>query len=149
MFLNVTKKRVIENVYDLNDDELDYVHDSKTPTIGTLLKHLAATEYWFGIWMFEERTLNEKENEFWNGALPLQLLNRKIHSNSLDYYLDLWKQVRAKTLVSFKKVNDKWLYLKTTGEYNNYFAWFHIMEDHLSHLGQIKSIKSRVRKKYE
>jgi hypothetical protein len=54
-------------------------------------------------------------------------------------------KTREKTLELFRQLPDSWLY-ETTPWWeneisNNYFKWFHVFEDELSHRGQMRIIK--------
>jgi hypothetical protein len=66
----------------------------------------------------------------------------------VEYYINIYKQVRQKTMEELRKRNDEWL-IKTDPEQliNNYYSWFHIMEHQSSHLGQILLLKKRLPKR--
>lgn len=50
-----------------------------------------------------------------------------------------------KRSATFQSLPNEWLFKTTTFWYdkpaNNYFKWFHVFEDELSHRGQIRIIK--------
>jgi len=58
--------------------------------------------------------------------------------------------VRERTLHKFQGKEDLWLDEKTPfGPYyqaNNYYRWFHVFEDELTHLGQIRLIMKYVKR---
>ena len=85
-----------------------------------------------------------------NGALALDLGERarsEIRGHNLNYYLSRLEQVRVKTLAALGRCEDKWLEEQTPfweGQpANNYFKWFHVFEDELSHRGQIRWLRKR------
>jgi hypothetical protein len=144
--LQVSKARIIDHVSPLSRKQLDYSIDNKSPSIATLLKHMIALEYTTRIKCFEKRFLNSEELLFWDGSLAGQLLNRSVKGKSFKYYELLWEQVRNKTINSFKTQNDKWLY-QVINYYENsnvFFMWYHLIEDHHCHLGQIKYMLRRL-----
>lgn len=146
MLLNLSKERVNSAVRGLSIEQLDYRFDETTPTIGSLLRHIACVEELFRLKSFEGRYLNESEIVYWNDSLPGpgKLLDRSISGYPFKYYDELWANVRAKSIAGLSSRNDAWLYEKTMGDdYNNYFCWFHLMEDHFCHLGQIRYIIKR------
>jgi len=70
----------------------------------------------------------------------------KFQGKPIQYYLDIYDEVRAKTLEEFKKKDDDWLLKKEDGyDTNNYWSWFHVMEHQSSHLGQILLMKKRIK----
>ena len=142
--LNLTKVRIEETVQALNKGELDYILDVNTPTVGTLLKHMIFIEDAVQKKTLLGRELQTDELEFWYGSMTGQLLARVVHGNTLKEYLDLWRTVRTDTVNLLIKCDDNWLYNDQFGV-NNYFMVFHIIEDQLGHLGQIKSILRKIR----
>ncbi|HVI45574.1 MAG TPA: DinB family protein [Chitinophaga sp.] len=120
-------------------------------SIGTLLKHLAAMEYKCQLATFEGRGLNESEQERWRGALNGELILNLIKGHDIDYYIQLLTEVRKETLQQMMQKNDEWLLGSTAYHYdtptNNYFCWFHIMEDEIGHIGQIKMLMSLFKNK--
>lgn len=148
--MNWMRMVVLRSVTNMTKEDLDYLHDAKSNTIGAMLLHLAATEVWYQGDTFEGRQLNENEKAKWDAAMSLGDEGRKmIKGNDLDYYLNLLKETRAKTLEEFKKRDDKWLMKDVPKGFanqptNNYCKWFHVCEHESNHNGQIKWIKSRL-----
>jgi hypothetical protein len=72
---------------------------------------------------------------------------QQIKSNEVGYYLSILEDVRSKTLEEMAKRNDQWLDEETPfweGQpANNYFKWFHVVEDEISHRGQIRWLRKR------
>ncbi len=73
---------------------------------------------------------------------------KTIKGNNLDYYINILKETREKTIEEFKKRDDKWLLTVdkgwSWGPTNNYCKWFHVCEHESNHNGQIKWIRSRL-----
>ena len=149
--MNWMRMVVLRSVNNMTKDELDYLHDPKSNTIGAMLLHLAATEAFYKANTFEGRSeYNDAEKAKWQVAMGLGDLGRKtIKGNDLNYYLNILKETRESTLAEFKKRDDKWL-MKVDPEFfgnqptNNYCKWFHVCEHESNHNGQIKWIKSRL-----
>jgi len=147
--MNYARFTTLEAVKSLTQEQLDYLLDSKSNSIGALLLHFAAVEYAYQVSTFENRDLNEEELVLWGAALDLGKAGQeKIKGHHLDYYIDKLNQVRNRTLELFKTVNDDWLYIEEDFWYNkkanHYFMWFHVFEDEINHRGQIRMIRKKV-----
>jgi hypothetical protein len=149
--LNWMRMVVLSSVTNMTKAELDYLHDPKSNTIGAMLLHLAAVDFSYQMTTFEGRQkYNDNEKAKWSAALSLGDEGRKkIKGNDLDYYLNILKETREKTLTEFKKRDDKWLIKVDPNGFgnqptNNYCKWFHVCEHESNHNGQIKWIKSRL-----
>ena len=149
--MNWMRMTVLRSVKDMKKDELDYLHDPKSNTIGAMLLHLVATEVFYSANTFEGRQdYNEAEKTKWGAAMSLGDEGRKkIKGNDREYYLSILKETREKTVAEFKKRDDKWLMTVDPQFFgnqptNNYCKWFHVCEHESNHNGQIKWIKSRL-----
>lgn len=144
--LDYTRAVTLADLEGLSTEELDYLADGHSNSIGALLMHMAAIEFVHQVIAFENRDLTERELEQW--IVPLELGDKarsEIRNRPLDYYLDALNKVRDKTLSLLESVDDSWLYEE--GEYyngvvyNKYYLWFHVVEDETSHRGQIRILK--------
>jgi hypothetical protein len=149
--MNWMRMVMLRSVENLTKEELDYLHDPKSNTIGAMLMHLVATEVFYRANTFEKRQdYNDEEKAKWSAAMSLGDKGRQtIKGNDLTYYLDILKENREKTLAEFKKRDDKWLMEVDPSFFgrqptNNYCKWFHVCEHESNHNGQIKWIKSRL-----
>lgn len=138
--LNLTKK--------LTEEELDFNFDSQSNSIGTLLLHIAALEIKFQLNHFN-RKLTNSELEIFNKASPYNMNKRLVFNNNLDYYIKILKDTRIITITELKKLNDDWLLkeIKTSDGNtigNNHYLIKHIINDEISHQGQIKMILKRL-----
>jgi hypothetical protein len=146
--LNNLSSRVESRVTTLNQKELDYLMDDKANRIGALIMHLAAAEAYYQVFTFENRDFNEEEKKKWQVALELgEKARKEFVGHDVGYYLEIYHQVRQKTMEELKKRNDDWLLEAPAGRMSNYFAWFHVMEHQSSHLGQILLLKKRLPKR--
>ncbi|MGM0898602.1 MAG: DinB family protein [Bacillota bacterium] len=144
--LDYTRAVTLEDLKSLSVEELDFLADEHSNSIGALILHVAAIEFVHQVIAFENRDLTEEELERW--AVPLELGDKargSIRNHPLDYYLRELAVVREKTLSLMKSVEDDWLYEEgkyyNGVAYNKYFLWFHVVEDETSHRGQIRMIK--------
>ncbi|MDF7810879.1 DUF664 domain-containing protein [Hymenobacter sp. YC55] len=143
---------VLSSVRDMTVAQLDYLHDPKSNTIGSMLLHLAATERYYQLHSFEKKkwgTWDDATKKQWDIPMGLGEKARKsIKGNNLDYYLSTLKEVRENTLRELKNRDDKWLMAVDEewpwGPTNTYCKWFHVCEHESNHNGQIKWIKSRL-----
>jgi uncharacterized damage-inducible protein DinB len=143
---------ILRPVKDMTIEQLDYLHDENSNSIGSMLLHLAATERFYQIHTFENKKWgdwSEQDKKRFDVAMHLGDEGRKtIKGNNLDYYLSALKEVRENTIKEFKKRDDQWLLSVDEGWFwgptNNYCKWFHVCEHESNHNGQIKYIKSRL-----
>ena len=147
--LNYVRHTTISAVENLTVNELDYLSDQNSNSIGTLLLHIAAAEAGYQAATFYNRELNDEEKHEWGTALALEEKARQeIKGYELDYYLNKLEQVRAKTLAEFATRDDQWLDEQTTfndNRINNYFKWFHVFTHEVNHRGQIRLLCRQVR----
>jgi uncharacterized damage-inducible protein DinB len=151
--LNYNRHAIHQVVKSMTQQEMDYLHDDKSNTIGAMLLHLGATEKYYQINTFEGRQeYNDDEKKIWNAPMSLGDLGRKeIKGHDLKYYWDIITEVRQKTLEEFKKKDDAWLLAvdpewtkQEKTEFNTYWKWFHVCEHEANHRGQISWLKSRL-----
>lgn len=141
------KERIVADVQDLSQSETDYLFDDQANSIGALVMHLAATEAYYQVETLEERKWTPEEKEFWGIAGSLGKESReKLKGKPIKYYLDLWQEVREKSLRGLKDKDDVWFASNIDEGINNHWAWFHVMEHQANHMGQIASIKNRLSK---
>lgn len=146
--LNNLSNRVERVVKNLDVRQTDHLLDEKANRIGALIMHLAAAEVYYQTYTFEHRGFNKQEKEKWGIGLDLgEKAREEFKGKPISYYLDIYKEVRKKTIQELKKRNDLWLEKSWPGStMNNHFAWFHVMEHQSSHLGQILMLKKRIPK---
>jgi uncharacterized damage-inducible protein DinB len=150
--MNWMRATILRPVQNMSAEQLDYLHDSKSNSIGAMLLHLAATERYYQLHTFEGKkwgTWDESIKRQWDIPMNLGDAARKtIKGRNLDYYLNALKEVRESTLQEFRKRDDKWLMAVDKewgwGPTNNYCKWFHVCEHESNHNGQIKWVKSRL-----
>jgi len=140
------KDRVERTVKNMSTYEIDYLHDAEANRIGALVMHLAAAEKYYQVFTFENRGFNEEEKKKWNAALNLDQAGRdEFKGHSVQYYLDIYNEVRATTIAELKKRDDNWFAeVQKSYDWTNQYCWFHVMEHQSSHLGQILFLKKRI-----
>ncbi|WP_213528236.1 DUF664 domain-containing protein [Paenibacillus sp. J31TS4] len=129
--------------------ELDVRFDEASNSIGMLLGHMAAVEAIYQVLTFDGRSFTEEEESRWGPGLQLGEEGARVHrGRSLDEYLADLEEVRGRTLRELARLGDDWLFVETPFWYdkqaNNYFKWFHVIEDELSHRGQIRWLRRRL-----
>ncbi len=142
------KGRVTRSVSDLTIEETDFLLDDDANTIGAMIIHLAATEKLYQVYTFENRALNEAEKADWDVAQKLGDPARNQYKDKpIDYYLDIWNEVRNETLRLLKTKDDSWFSSNILNTDMNYhWAWYHVMEHQANHMGQIRLILKRSEK---
>ncbi len=150
--MNWMRMVMLSPVNEMSVEDLDYIHDKDSNSIGAMLFHLAATERFYQIHTFEGKKWGDwskEDQENWSIASGLgQKAREVIKGNDLDFYLTKLKEVREHTLQELAKRDDDWLMAVDKdwpwGPTNNYCKWFHVCEHESNHNGQIKWIKSRL-----
>jgi hypothetical protein len=133
----------------LSVTQLDHLPHPEGNSMGALLTHIAALERVNQVAIFENRVFTPKEEARWEAACSLGDRGRaELRGRPLEHYVALLEEVRAVTLEQLSRRSDDWLYEQTPFwggmPANNYFKWFHVCEDELSHSGQIKLLRKRV-----
>lgn len=140
--VSVTKKLTIE--------QLDYVHDANSNSIGALMMHIAATEVIYQDITFKKLDDFTKENKAkWNIAMELgKDAQEKIKGNPFSYYQNMMEEVRNTTKAELKNRDDAWLLSGETKDWdwNNYCKWFHVAEHFANHRGQMTWYAKRLPK---
>lgn len=149
VMMNYARLTTLSAVQGLTVSQLDYLHDAQSNTIGALLGHIAGVEVAYQADTFEGRGLAAEEKRQWGTFLDLgEKARREIRGHPLDYYVELLNRVRQKTLSEFAKRTDDWLSEQTplwgNQPANNYFKWFHVLEDEINHRGQIRWLCKRL-----
>lgn len=134
----------------LRQEDLDHLPSHDSNTIGALLLHIASIEKVHQVISFEKRDLNEEEQKKWSAALELgEKARNGIKGQPLEYYLEELAEVRRETLKGLKSKDEAWLFEENTWPngvaFNNYYLWFHVLEDEISHRGQIRLLKRKLK----
>lgn len=150
--LDYTRAVTLADVAGLSIEQLDYLAEGDSNSIGALLMHMAAIEFVHQVITFENRDLTAQELETW--LVPLELGDKarsEIRNRPLDDYVAELKKIRDKTLSLLGNVDDSWLYEEgqydNGATYNKYYLWFHVVEDETSHRGQIRILKRMLEKR--
>lgn len=141
------KDRISEQVKDLDQSHTDFLYDKDANSIGSLIMHLVSTESYYQVATFEGRDWTEQELAKFGVAGEI---NEKVKSilkgKPIQYYLDLWDEVREKTLNGLKDRDDEWFVSSIEQGINYHYVWYHVMEHSANHMGQIATIKNRLPK---
>lgn len=148
--LDWTRNTTIHSVQNLSVEDLDTELIQTMNSIGTLLAHIAAMECHYRLLSFEKRQFNKSESDRWYGAFTGQMQEKNIRGYNVNYYISLLNEQRQLTRACLLQQSDSWLLSESLWQYskpvNNYYCWFHFMEDEMNHCGQIKAIKSQLLK---
>lgn len=141
------KNRVTSSVSNITLEETDFLLDKDANRIGAMIYHLAATEKYYQVYTLENRSLNKAEMKKWSVAQNLGSVARnKLKGKPINYYLNIWNEVRQETLRLLKTKDDKWFSSNVSNNVmNNHWAWYHVMEHQANHMGQIRFILKRAK----
>lgn len=139
---------VIQYHNDLSIEQLDYLYDDDSNSIGALMMHLAATEVIYqDITFYGLDDFSSENKKKWGTAMGLGKQARKeINGNPVSFYEDIYTQVRNETKKQLKTRDDNWLLGGETKDWNwnNYCKWFHVIEHYANHRGQMTWIMKRL-----
>jgi hypothetical protein len=142
--LDNLKRRVERHVRNLDQEGTDFLLDGDSNRPGAIIYHLAATEAYYQVYTFEGRGFNAKEKAKWETALNLGDKARiEFKDKPIEYYMDIYDEVRAKTKKLLKTKDDDWFKSKI-GNMSMHWAWFHVMEHQANHMGQLALITKRI-----
>ncbi|GGL76717.1 hypothetical protein GCM10010840_13480 [Deinococcus aerolatus] len=114
-----------------------------------LLAHIAAVDRAYQMMSFEGRDFGEGEKDAAIlGGLTMGKEGMPPPTGQcLDTLLAELDASRSLTLETFKTKDDGWLASRMPAPYhdmNHHWAWFHVMEDEVSHRGQIRLLRKHV-----
>lgn len=148
--MDYARKTTLEAVHGLMQAELDYLLDEQANSIAMLLEHIPSVEEYYQYRTFGLRIAPQGQERSRLGADLGAEARSSVRNQPLEYYLGRMAVVRSRTLGEFAKRDDAWLLEATPFRdgalANNYWKWFHVMEDELSHRGQIRLIRKRLPK---
>ncbi len=144
--LEYSRKILLEDIKDFSQSDLDFIAYEGANSIGSLLMHIASIDFVHQIITFERRDLNKDEYSLWESALFLgERARNEIKNRPLNFYLEKLFETREKTLALLRAKDEEWLFEENTWEngvsHNNFWLWYHVMEDEINHRGQIRIIK--------
>lgn len=149
VMLTYARRTTLQAVAGLTVAQLDHLQDPRSNSIGALLAHVAAIEMAYQCSTFEQRKLSDDELARWGAALELgDRARREIRGHDLEDYLGQLDEVRTRTLQELARRDDTWLEEVTPFQggrpANNHFRWFHVLEDEISHRGQMRWLRQRL-----
>lgn len=144
--LEYSRDVLLDDIKDLSQADLDFIAFEGANSIGSLLMHIASIDFVHQVITFEKRDLYEDEHSQWESALFLgEKAKIEIKNKTLDYYKRILFETREKTISMLKSKNEEWLFEENKWDngisHNNFWLWYHVMEDEINHRGQIRLIK--------
>jgi uncharacterized damage-inducible protein DinB len=129
--------------------ELDAIPPGFSNSVGMLLAHIAATDRVYQAASFEGRDIFETpEYAPYIGAMTFGWQGEQVQGRTLESLLYELEEVRAHTLSQLALRDDVWLasaaQVPGFADMNQHWAWFHVMEDEVSHRGQIRVIRKAI-----
>lgn len=147
--LEHVREATVSEMSGLEPHQLDEIDHENGNSIGALLAHIAAIEKVHQLISFEGRDFTEAEWTAWGSALMLgEKARQEITGQPLHHYLRQLNDVRTATLQKLREKDDHWLYEERSWPngipYNMYYLWFHVLEDEISHRGQIRALRKKL-----
>ena len=138
-------------VQGLSVEDLDAVPPGFTNSIGMLLAHVAATDRIYQFLSFEGRDPITEDTPAYRpfvGAMTFGEQGERVQGRTLEELLGELREVRAATLAELRTRDDAWLASLLPGDAmgfaNQHWAWFHVLEDEVSHRGQIRLLRKAI-----
>jgi uncharacterized damage-inducible protein DinB len=149
--MHYARLTTLDAVEGLSLVELDALPEGFSNSIGMLLAHIAATDRIYQAASFEDRDVFEApEYAPYQGAMTFGWKGEQVQGRTLDDLLQELKKTRAHTLAQLAERDDAWLSSKLLapgfGPMNQHWAWFHVMEDEVSHRGQMRLIRKALKR---
>lgn len=146
--LKYARHTTLQAVEGLSVSELDARPPGFTNSAGMLLAHIAATDRIYQHLSFGGVDPMEPllpEYAPYVGAMTFGEAGERVTGLSLERHLSELAAARAETLSTLAQKDDAWLASRLSVPYfgyaNQHWAWFHVMEDEVSHRGQIRLIR--------
>jgi uncharacterized damage-inducible protein DinB len=146
--MKYARHTTLQAVQGLSVAELDVTPPGFSNSIGMLLSHIAATDRIYQHLSFSGVDPMEPllpEYAPYVGAMTFGEEGERVVGRTLEQHLDDLAAARAETLSTLAQKDDIWLASRLTVPYfdyaNHHWAWFHVMEDEVSHRGQIRLIR--------
>ncbi|WP_407539824.1 DinB family protein [Deinococcus radiomollis] len=139
----------LQAVEGMSVSELDAIPPGFSNSVGMLLAHIAAVDRLYQIASFQGlNPYQTAEFQPYLGAMTFGKRGEKVVGRSLESLLADLETARAVTLAELAKQGDAWLD-SVMGAWpdflpNQHWAWFHVMEDEVSHRGQIRVVRKAV-----
>ena len=131
----------------LSTSQLDYSNEYYTNSIGSLFLHINFLQFEFLITHLEKRFMTNEEIVRYTPAFQENLVKKMIKNHPINYYTGLMLETRDLIIKHFMKKDDDWLLNDKKGKDNIYSIYRHLLDDELSHQGQIKLIKKQIIKR--
>ncbi len=143
--LRYTRALTIKAIEGLTAAQLDHRHDEESNSIGTLLRHIAAVEATYQVETFDGREFNAEERARWMSGIDMK---HEAPALPVEHYLATLSDLRERTEREIALRDEEWLlrvWVDEDGDHiNNYWKWFHVCEDEISHRGQIRWLRKRL-----
>ena len=142
-------------IRDISQDELDWQPYPGWNTIGALLSHIIAGDYFFKIYFIERRELTEEEKKLWIPGLELGEYVQELKGKSPSYYSEELMKSHHEIRDAVKSISAEDLLNRRYDAYDKEngcdLAWilYHNAEDEVHHRGQISLLRKLYKRTQE
>ena len=148
--MEYVRSTTLEAVQDITAEELDSIPDGFSNSVGMLLAHIAATDRIYQAASFENRDAFEAPDYApYLGAMTFGWKGEKVQGRTLEDLQRELEETRTHTLAQLALRDDEWLAAPAPvpgfPDMNQHWAWFHVMEDEVSHRGQIRILRKALK----
>ena len=143
--LDYARRGTLREVQGLSIAQLDAQVLVRGNTIALLLAHIAQVEAFYQAVTFHGRWPSGEEA----ASVFSDERRKRFQGQGLEHYLGVLRTVRAETLGELARRDDGWLHReyrpwRHDRPANNFFCWFHVLEDELRHGGQIAVLRKEL-----
>ena len=152
--MRFARTTTLQDVEGMTVKELDAIPPGFSNSVGMLLAHIAAVDRLYHIFSFQGvNPYSTDDFRPYLGAMSFGKRGERVTGRSLEELLAELEGSRAATLAELAKRDDAWLSTVLTGwddfQPDQHWAWFHVMEDELSHRGQIRVVRKALKRQPE
>ena len=144
--MNYARMTTLQAVKGVTAAELDAIPAGFSNSVGMLLAHIAAVDRLYHIFSFQGvNPYRTDDFDPYLGAMTFGKRGERVVGRTLDELLSELEGSRAATLRELSRRDDAWLNSTASGwddfQPNHHWSWFHVMEDEVSHRGQIRILR--------
>lgn len=147
--MNYARLTTLQAVDGLSLEQLDTIPPGFSNSSGMLLAHIAAVDRLYQRLSFENRGFDDQETAVHGGAISFGREGERVCGLPLEHYLDELETARTATLAELARRDDVWLsshlQVPDFDFPNHHWAWFHVLEDEVSHRGQIRVLRKALK----
>lgn len=145
--LHDARATTLRYVQGITQEELDWQPYAGWNTVGALLAHIIACDYYFTAYFIERREFTEQENKQWLPALDLGEHVEQLKGKAPEYYFAELEKSHGVITAAVRELSNGQMLERRYDTYDKEdgsdLAWtlYHKAEDEIHHRGQISIVR--------